>query len=207
MDKSRIKWSVLFGTLIVVFFCSCGKGTASYISSEPENAQMKDDRQSETDANETEDEVTPTLVYVYICGAIETPGVYEMPEGSRICDVLTKAGGFTKDAAKDYWNQAKLLVDGEMIYVPTVEEAAQWGTPLAGGREDNTSSDTQGKVNINTASKDKLMTIPGVGEARALAIIAYREESGGFSKIEDIKKVAGIKDGVYSKMKDYIVVN
>ena len=66
---------------------------------------------------------------------------------------------------------------------------------------------TNGKVNINTASKQQLMTIPGVGEAKAQAIMSYREANGSFSSIDEVKKVEGIKDGVFAKMKEYIVIN
>ena len=90
-----------------------------------------------------------------------------------------------------------------MIYVPTVEEVKE--RPL----ENNTATDTDDsdKVNINTASKEELMTLPGIGEARALAIIAYRKENGPFTSVEELKEVEGIKDGVFSKMKDYIEIN
>ena len=134
-------------------------------------------------------------IYVYVCGQIQKPGVYTLPEGSRVCDVFEMAGGFTEYAATDYWNQARVLQDGEMLYVPTIEEAKERHFDSESARREDT--DDSNKVNINTASKEELMTLPGIGETKALAIIAYRQENGIFSSIEDLKMVEGIKDGVY----------
>lgn len=193
---------VLLGTLLVVCLVGCGNSTAYYVdSTEKENTEIS---QSQNTAEETSQTQS---IYVYVCGQIVHPGVYTLPEGSRVCDVFELAGGFTSEAAIDYWNQARLLVDGEMIYVPTAEEVKD--RQLKGDGTGSLSVDTENdnKVNINTASKEELMTIPGIGESKALAILLYRQENGPFSSIEEIKNVAGIKDGVYSKMKDYIKIN
>ena len=201
MNKILSKWKgVLLGTLIVVCICSCGKDTVYYVNSESEGSTTQ--REETSEQVETSDSQEKGI-YVYVCGQIVSPGVYVLPQGSRICDLFQLAGGFTKDAATDYWNQARLLTDGEMIYVPTVEEVKDRVL------ENNTTSDTDDsdKVNINTASKEELMTLPGIGEARALAIIAYRKENGPFTSVEELKEVEGIKDGVFSKMKDYIEIN
>lgn len=201
MNKILSKWKgVLLGTLIVVCICSCGKDTAYYVDSESESSTTQ--REETSEQVETLDSQEKGI-YVYVCGQIVSPGVYVLPQGSRICDLFELAGGFTQIAATDYWNQARLLTDGEMIYVPTVEEVKE--RPL----ENNTATDTDDsdKVNINTASKEELMTLPGIGEARALAIIAYRKENGPFTSVEELKEVEGIKDGVFSKMKDYIEIN
>lgn len=161
---------------------------------------------------------------VYICGAVKAPGVYLLPPGSRIADAVDAAGGMGKNACTDYWNLAEPVSDGQMIDVPTKQEAAdmraagtkdaadsrgsgtaqqQEGAPASGsGQEPGVTAD--GKININTASKEQLMQIPGVGDTRAENIISYRESSGGFSGIEDIMNVNGIKEGLFAKMKDYI---
>ena len=192
---------VLFGTLLVVCLCSCGKNAAYYVEEEfvsSENRQETETEDTEILVSESKD------IYVYVCGQIQNPGVYVLPEGSRVCDLFAMAGGFTKEAATDYWNQARLLKDGEMIYVPTREEVKDRSSLV----QENSSDDTaeSDKVNINTASKEELMTIPGIGEAKATAIIDYRKKHGKFSSIEEVKNVEGIKDGVYSKMKDYIEI-
>ena len=204
MNKILSKWKgVLLGTLVVVCICSCGKDTAYYVDSEGEDSVMQQGMQEETSEQMDEQDSKMAEIYVYVCGQITKPGVYVLPQGSRICDLFELAGGFTKDAAIDYWNQARLLTDGEMIYVPTAEEVKD--RPFDENTANNT--DDSNKVNINTASKEELMTLPGIGEARALAIIAYRKENGPFTSIAELKEVEGIKDGVFSKMKDYIEIN
>lgn len=212
--------SVLLCTLIVVCICGCGKGTAQYISSEEvtsmEEAKqdtqeaVSDTQQSEWDVD-VDTDTEESLLYVYVCGAVHQPGVYTLPEGSRVCDLFEAASGLTDEAAKDYWNQARLLVDGEMIYVPTIEEAKerqQSGLDVSSQQSGSMNTDdTSGKINLNTASLEQLMEIPGVGESKARAILEYRETNGGFSSIEEVMNIEGIKEGVFSKMKEYIVVN
>lgn len=220
---------VLVCALIVVCICACGKDTAQYIQSE--DASKENPAQDDTSIEGTEDlkghsseenmqepssiqqgelDTEENLLYVYVCGAVNQPGVYTFSEGSRVFDLFAAAGGLTEDAAMDYWNQAKPLADGEMFYVPTVEEAKDRqvsGFDTASQSTDTNTDDKNGKINLNTASLEELMEIPGIGEAKAKAILAYREEHGGFSSIEEVKNIEGIKDGVFSKMKEYIVIN
>ena len=132
--------------------------------------------------------------YVYICGAVVNPGVYEMKPGERIFRAVELAGGFTEDAAPEKVNQALPVEDGLSIVVPTIEEAQA------------ASERTSGLVNINTASRAELCTLKGIGETRADAIIAYRDKKGGFSKIEDIMLVTGIGESSFNKFKDNIIV-
>ncbi len=169
-------------------------------------------------------------LYVYVCGAVQAPGVYELDAGSRICDAIDAAGGLSADACTTYWNQAASLTDGQMINVPTqaevdeglVQDAGTDGTAgtatgVAGSSAtdgsadaagtDSASGSADGRININTASQDELTQIPGIGVTRAQAIIAYREEHGAFASIEDITNVSGIGDGLFAKMKDSITVD
>jgi len=158
-----------------------------------------------------------TLVYVHVCGAVKNPAVYSLPEGSRVCDAIAKAGGLMETAADDYVNQARFLSDGERVYIPEKGElsslsASQYaaGQPVnnAGGSQCGSNVQTGGQeplpVNINTAGISELTTLPGIGESRAESIIAYREMHGAFSKIEDIMKISGIKGAAYEKIKERI---
>ncbi len=155
-------------------------------------------------------------VYVYVCGAVKNPGVYILSKTPRICDAVEAAGGFCENAAENYWNMAEIIADGQMIYVPTVEEAEErnWdvlGTELSAKTNDdpadaNPADGADGKINLNTASKEQLMRIPGIGEAKADSIISYREKNGAFSKVEEVMNISGIKDGLFEKMKEYITV-
>ena len=194
--------SVLFSTLIVVCLCGCGKDTAYYM--EEEEAIVQSTEQEPGGGSEEDENEEEARIFVYVCGQIQTPGVYSIPEGSRVCDLFAIAGGFTEDASTDYWNQARLLKDGEMIYVPTKEEVKD--RTFDGQSTGNAGAGTSKKININTASKEELLTIPGVGETKASAILAYREEHGGFSSIEELMNVQGIKESTFVKIKDDIMV-
>ena len=206
MRKIKFKLiGVFLGTLLVVCLCSCGKSTAHYVEEESaasENTQIEQDTMIDTET-ETKEE---RFVYVYVCGQVHNPGVYTLLEGSRIYDLFTQAGGLTEEAAKDYWNQARILKDGEMIYVPSKEEVKNLPLEIMPDRVDNNETDSLDKVNINTASKEELMSLPGIGETKALAILAYRKEHGLFSSIEQLKDVEGIKEAVFSKIKVYIEI-
>lgn len=149
--------------------------------------------------SETEGEAaSPACCYVHICGEVNAPGVYELAEGSRIFEVVELAGGYTDQAAADYLNMAETVKDGMKLIVPAVGEEASLQT--SGGSYDDK------KVNLNTATKEELMTLKGIGEARAADIISYREKQGEFQTVEDIMKVPGIKDAAFQKIKDDIVV-
>ena len=160
----------------------------------------------ETDKDSLEDsKKAEKKIYVHICGQVNQSGVYCLGEDSRIMDVVEMAGGFTEQAAKDYVNLAQKLIDGQQIYIPDIEEVKENKVPVNLSNNGQESQKT-GKVNINTADKDTLMTLTGVGEAKAEAIIKYREKNGGFKAIEEIKEIEGIKDGVFNKIEDEIEV-
>ena len=148
----------------------------------------------ETDLAEKEEDRTENSIFVYVCGAVMDEGVYELPAGSRVYEAIQKAGGFTEDAAVTQINQAEVLEDETQLYVPTMEEIT------------NEETKGDGKVNLNLASKEELMTLPGVGEAKADLIIQYREEHGRFQNIEDVMNISGIKEGLFAKIKDNITV-
>ena len=146
---------------------------------------------------ETDDEAE--MIYVHVCGEVNHPGVYKLEAGSRIYKALEAAGGMTEAAAEEALNHAEILSDGQQLYVPSetecMEESAQTGTP------------DDGKLNINKASKEELMTLSGIGEAKADAIIRYREENGNFKSIEEIMEIEGIKEGVFHKIEDRITAS
>lgn len=139
-----------------------------------------------------------SVIYVHVCGAVNEPGVVMLPEGSRGQDALEAAGGLTQDAAVDLVNLAQPLDDGMKLYFPTREEAADW--------QESEQAKEAGLVNINTAGVELLCTLPGIGEARAKAIVAHRETNGNFQTIEDIMQVSGIKESAFGKIRDLITV-
>lgn len=138
-------------------------------------------------------------LFVHVCGAVKKSGVYELKAGSRICDAIIAAGGFKKTANQTFLNQAQVLSDGEQVVVPTKGKTVQKADEVSG------TQNTQ-KISINHATCEELMTLPGIGESKANSIIKYREENGSFQTLEDLKKIQGIKDGVYSKIIDYIIL-
>ena len=114
-------------------------------------------------------------------------------------EVVEKAGGFTKDAVTAEINQAELVEDGTQLAIASQKDFKE----KDGQQAEQTET---GKVNLNTAAKEQLMTLTGIGEAKAIAIIAYREEKGKFQKPEDLMNIPGIKEGVFDKIKSQICV-
>ena len=148
-----------------------------------------------------------------VCGAVVNPGVYEMEGDSRIFQSIEAAGGFLPEAATRLVNQAQPVSDGQQIYVPTQEEAEagdysmqEESTSTAISSGGNTDESVSGMVNINTADAAALKTLTGIGEAKAQAILSYREEHGAFSTVEEIMQVPGIKESTFSAIKDKIAV-
>ena len=155
----------------------------------------------------SETEAMDPAFVVHVCGEVANPGIYELPAGSRIYEAVKAAGGFTENAAEESVNLASPIEDGVQIRIYSKDEAE---TLAAGAAPfDGFEASGEGKepvVNLNTATKEELMTLSGIGESRAEDIIRYREENGGFQNIEDIMKVSGIKDAAFQKIKDRITV-
>lgn len=165
----------------------------------PEDANL--DTENTAEAEQTSE---PTDCYVYVSGAVYKPGVYHLQAGSRVFEAIERAGGLKENAYEGAVNQAELVSDGQMIVIPTYDE---WNSQehLSQNAADFANVD-DGLVNINTADETKLCSLPGIGLSRAQAIIAYREENGAFSDIAQIQNVTGIKEGLYSKIKDKIKI-
>ena len=143
---------------------------------------------------------------VYLSGAIKKPGLYHYYGSARLSDAVEARGGFSKSAAKEAVNLARLLVDGEQIHIPTKKEAASsQGQNTEKGTQ--VSGENAGElVNINTAPSSELQTLPGIGASRAEAIIAYRTEHGSFTDKKDLMEVSGIKEGIFQKIEALIIV-
>ena len=201
-------WSVLISFLLIGVLCACGMRDDELIIigtgvngdesvKEPESSNAK--QPVGTDQLPVVFESVPRdrVIYVYVCGAVINPGVYELPEGSRVEAALLLAGGFDQDAAESFVNLAAVLQDGEKVYFPTEQEV----------RQETVFSEKDGRVNINLASVEELCSLPGIGESRAADIVAYREKQGGFKACEDIMKVSGIKESVFQKIQDKIKVD
>ena len=168
-------------------------------------------------------------IYVYICGAVVNAGVVSGGAGMRLYQAVELCGGFIDEADGTRVNLAMQLKDGDKIYIPyayddisLTDEINNGCNPNATGISGSNTENSDGNsesygsntggagssnlIDINKASKSELMQLSGIGEARALDIISYREKHGAFKRIEDIKNVSGIKDAAFNKIKDYICV-
>jgi competence protein ComEA len=148
---------------------------------------------------------------VYVTGAVKNPGVYRIPLGSRVYQALDAAGGFRPDADKEAVNLAAMLGDGIHVHFPAKGEAlreqAPQRQPSAGAASSGASNTrSQAAVNINTASSQELESLPGIGPKTAQAIIDYREENGGFKRVEDLLLVKGIGPKKYDALKAAVTV-
>lgn len=165
------------------------------------------------------------IVTVDIKGAVKNPGVYEVEEGKRIQDVIEMASGLNENADISMINLSKKVTDEMVIIIYTKEEIENLNRKETEKSMQNTCPETpiindgciniqqpqeenkeNKKISINEANIEKLMTLPGIGESKAQAIIKYREENGAFQTIEEIKNVSGIGEAVFAKMENYIIV-
>ena len=204
------KKSMLLLTIfwIAVIFGSCDNKEEEILIGQQEETTLKEEKNS-GESQEAEDiQEETSAIWVDVSGAVKNPGVYKLENDARIFQAIEAAGGFSEDADLQLLNQAAEISDGEKIFVYTKEETQtlkEQGISSEQEKE-NAEKAEEAKININQASLEELQEIPGIGEARAQAIIAYREETGGFGSIEDIQQVSGIKGKTFEKIEPYITV-
>ena len=150
-------------------------------------------------------------IAIHVTGEVKKEGLIYLPLGSRVADAIKEAGGETKNADLSQINLAYQLQDGQKLYIPNKnEKISEYIISGTGnnGSEGSSSNNSKGdnKVNINTATKNELDQLPGIGPSIAQRIIDYREENGNFQKIEDVQNVKGIGDAKYEEIKDSITV-
>lgn len=168
------------------------------------------------------------MISVDIKGEIQKPGIYSLPENSRIIDVITKAGGLTENANTTVINLSKKIIDEMVIIIYSNEQVEKFKETKEEEKiiisncikptedaltnsacintEISESPINESKISINIATKEELMQIPGIGESKANEIIKYRQKNGQFENIEDIKNVQGIGESLFAKIKDYIAL-
>lgn len=204
--RQRIKKKAVYILLIsMIFITGCANERTEGFT-ELELEESSEPASKDTEETESPERDRKQTVFVYVCGAVHAPGVYELPEKARIYEAIEAAGGTKEGAAGEYLNQAQIVADGEQIYIPTKEELEKGIVEGQGPKVTGTDSNTEGKININTAPKDELKTLPGIGDAKADSIISYRETNGAFQQVEDLMQVEGIKEGVFNKIKSIITV-
>ncbi len=224
--KKNLKWI----TIVFFFFLFIGIGALKYFLNRNATVPVVEEPIVQEEKEEEIKEEVIATVFIDVKGAVVNPGVYEVEEGKKVIDAIHLAGGFTEQADTSLVNLAKKVTNEMVIIIYTQEEVkkAQEKDSIAKvvdnqcicptvkndaclnteeKKENSKKTETLGeKVNINTASLEELQALPSIGEAKAKAIITYREEVGLFQQIEDIKEVTGIGDALYEKIKEHITV-
>lgn len=181
--------------MVLVVLCSaCRERKAILYESSEDTASLDLAETLQEEERPAEEE----SVFVYVCGQVQNPGVYELPREARVEAAIEAAGGMMEAAADTYLNLAEHIQDGQKIEVPTEEEAELLS--------ENEAQQQEEKVNLNKASAEQLMTLPGIGASKAEAILDYREQHGGFTEVTELMEIPGIKEGVFQKIQDYITV-
>ena len=175
------KQIILLGIVVLILLgCTACKST-SYLEKQSDLSSEDTSEDTTDSADTTEETEKKTEIYVQISGAVADPGVYTFPADSRVYELIEAAGGLLPEAHDVSLNQAERLSDGQKIHVYTKEEAAEGLAPT-----EESSSTSDGKVNINTASVEELTSLKGIGQTRAESIVAYRQEHGAFAAVEDL---------------------
>ena len=214
----KYRYIILSGLLIIVFL---------FFNKNNDEIELTSDLSLEIKEEVTEEIPKEEKIKVDIKGAVKNPGVYEINSNRRVADAIAISGGLTNDADTSIINLSKNLTDEMVIIIYTKEEVAEMlkGSTsikyiekecicpkiendacidnVIDNKPDTNTSDEQ-KVSLNSATIDELMQLPGIGEVKAKAIIAYREENGGFKSIEELLEVNGIGESTFNKIKDQL---
>ncbi|MBP3900991.1 MAG: helix-hairpin-helix domain-containing protein [Blautia sp.] len=205
---------VILSMICICIFSSsgCTSRTERFLEENTEAFTVEEQSDTgEEEKTEEQDEqasAVPSIIYVDVCGHVERPGVYTFTEGSRIYEAIEAAGGFTEDAAVTAVNRAEFLSDAMQLYIPSQEEfcgAGDQAMPEVAAAGAAAEID-DGLIDLNTAGMDQLCELPGIGESKASAILAYRDKYGPFSSIDELMQVNGIKEGTFAKIKDRIAI-
>ena len=191
--------------IIFLFLTACsGKSDIEFSKADIEASIVSESNETSLKESVSESTAVEEYINVFVSGHVNNPDVYTLKKGSIINEAVKMAGGFSEGACKDYVNLAKKLEGGEHIVIPGVDEVESAKFQLSTEEV----SDSQGivLVNINTATKEELMSLPGIGERKADSIIEYRK-SKTFSSPEDIMNISGIKEAAFNKIKDKICTN
>lgn len=217
-NKEKIIGALVLFMLLIVFLI------VGYYTTQPKSLSQKEVEEIFVDVKsnkENKDIVTKTSlekkegtsnvknIIVEIKGAVKKPEVYTLPQGSIVKDLINEAGGLSQDGDISKVNQATKLNDGQCIMIPSKSEGTSnnnFQQSVVINSVQSSSGDSM-LVNINTATKEDLEKLPGIGPAMAQRIIDYRDKVGNFNSIEDLKKISGIKDATLDKFKDKITLN
>lgn len=202
--EDHVSWKVIGMALVIVAVIAfCGGNLYQEWRAEGEGLTLvqEDATAGETAADSAAPENASGEVVVHVAGAVSSPGVYTLPADSRVDDAV-RAAGATADADLSQLNLAQKLADGQKITVPAAGETP---APVDNAAPSD-SSQSGALININTATQEELETLPSIGEVRAQAIIAYREEHGGFRTTDELMEVSGIGEKIFADISPHITV-
>ena len=200
-DKRNI---VLFGTCFILFVAVFVGVLGIAVPGANASFSIEDVGDSAADQEE-EAQDTQNAITVFVCGSVNNPDVYELTAGSRVINAIDAANGFSDDANTQSLNLARILNDGEQIFVPSVNsnENVDNAYRMSGAQSESLGAT---RVNINTATAEQLDALPGIGPAIAQRIVAYRNSHGSFKSLEELKNVEGIGDKKYKALEDSILL-
>ncbi|EKO1912804.1 helix-hairpin-helix domain-containing protein [Clostridium botulinum] len=195
-DKKKIIGSIIIVFILAVFT------VIGYVLSKPEKTNINEEeifvenvKSTEKENSKSEKEIT-----VYVNGEVKNPGVYKLNENSRVEELIKISGGYSSNADKGKLNLAKKLKDEDYIYIE--KKGENNGGTNNSAAPTNSGISAEGKVDLNTASKEELKTIPGIGDVTAQKILDYREKQGTFKNFEDLKAIGRIGDKTIEKIKE-----
>ena len=201
----KYKWFIVVSCVIAIVMLIYAR---SLVNDKVEENEWTIPSEEEKAPEVSEEELVPepdVTNLVDVKGAVENPGVYEVMLDERVIDVIEKAGGLKEGADETKINFAGRLTDEMVLYIPLIGEEGE-NMIVSAGSSSTSTSQGDDKININKATSDELQNLPGIGPSKAEAIIAYREDSGLFQTIDDLKLVTGIGDKTFEKLQDLITV-
>lgn len=206
MDSvKKYKWFIVGSCVIAIGMLIFARGLVNDKEEENEWTIPSEEEQDPEVSEERLVQEPDVKNLVDVKGAVENPGVYEVMLDERVIDVIEKAGGLKEGADETKINFAGRVTDEMVLYIPLIGEEGE-NMIVSAGASSTSTSQGEGKININKATSDELQNLPGIGPSKAEAIIAYREDSGLFQTIDDLKLVTGIGDKTFEKLQDQIIV-
>ena len=208
VKKEKIIVSIIVILLIGISYYIYSNQDTNDINKE--NNSIKDIEENVQEEQNTENK---NIIVVHVSGAVNNDGIIELEEGSRVSDAIEKAGGLKENAYTKDINLAYKVEDEMKIYIPTIDERNKYSEENDKDAADNkfkndstNIKDKNSKININTATKEQLESLPGIGESTSIKIIEYRNQNGKFKDIQDIKNIKGIGESKFNNIKDKIDV-
>ncbi|MCK1982090.1 MULTISPECIES: helix-hairpin-helix domain-containing protein [Peribacillus] len=201
---TKIAVAVAFVAAGIYFFLQQGEGPA-----DTEDIFSLSEKEAEIEKSEIETAAEPLIIKVDVKGAVKSPGIFTAQAGDRVIDLISAAGSFTDKADKNKVNFAQIVEDQMVIYVPEIGEEVMGNLEniQVGSSGDAAAKGASGGlVNLNAATQEDLETLTGIGPSKANAILEYRETVGKFKEVDELKKVTGIGDKTFERLRDSISV-